>query len=311
MEEIKEYTKYFSKLILILILVSAVPLYLLNKGLYFSETNKSLQVEFTDSTENKIKELAPISKIDRDNSYIYFQNYSYDSIKEKIDSLVSENEDIESISYKEISNEAELQDVFSIILKISIGLLIGFVLLNAYRSYYRLEKKIDYYSFIRLTASIAAFQIAFLLGTVGVLGIVSRFYTVTIEDLYSIVVVESLVFILLNYLLNSTATLDFGEYKNTVRSWIEMNKKNTYFLLVAILFPLFFGLGINFILPALIIISFFGIAIALIKEMIQIEELVSERYSKINIQTRVSKKKLQKTKRGTKNWKNRFNKKRK
>lgn len=311
MRGVNQYTKYFSKFFLGILVLVAIPLFLLNDGFYFADTKESLKVSYTESTEDEVKNLGPVSNIDRENSFVYFQNYNLEQITQKIEQI-NENEDLEDVSFVVISNLAEIEDVYINIFKISITLLLGFILIHLYRVYHKLESKIDYYSFIRLSASFIVLQITYLMATVGVLGIISRFYKITINDIYLTVIVEILLFMILNYIVSTNNNLNFVSYKQNVNSWVKENRRFSALIAIMLLFPLFFGLGINFVIPGLLILCFLTISLELIIELIKIEDVTNHKVKqKITRKSSGLAKNTAKTKRGSKNWKNRFNKKRK
>lgn len=250
----------------LLILVSAGLIYL-NKGFYFSEFNKRVVVEVKGSDQKQVetvldllKDIGEVSKLDRKNNVIEFEYENYEEIKtaslEKLEkqSGIGDEIALEVINVNQSDLAASIQSYGAIIVLTFLASI--FV---SYFIRYRKNGNLKLKGLLIPYASYLSILVLSLLIQTGFISLISRIYQVKELDLISIYLTSLFISILV--LLGSQINVEEQEnYKAINRKiWNKQSllvKDSIRFSILVLGFANL-GLGINFLMPALMIVSGF------------------------------------------------------
>ncbi len=224
---------------------------LFNKGFYYSDLKQQIVVNFADNNKEnfeRVLELENISRIDRDDLIIYFENTSETNVATDLNEEFKEEE----ITYtvKKVLPGDSMKIVENIAY-FSLTNILSFSLIYFYIKFRKTETKSGLKPFLKDVTLLSFISLFTVLYQFGLLSLISRFYQVRIYDIYiPLIAVFVVQFLFYKYLFST----DFTSLIESLKNNFNKDAKNILKISPLILIPISFGLGQNFVVPAIILL---------------------------------------------------------
>ncbi len=307
----------FSVFVLVTLALS-IPTLIINQGFYYSDFEESSKITLS-LTEGEISEdiysgfqsFIGLTRIDRNNNVIYFQNSSSEVIKDLVEDTMKDTD--VSFEYSDVIPERSQSEALNSIAR---GMIVFFVVSLLGLIYFVYRNSIiegGYASVVKLLGIEIVTILSSMLIQLTLISVISRFYQVREIDIISILITG----IWTNFLFILSWLQLRGQAKHTISEVLENLKSNNSilrnYLMIAIIFiavPLFFGMGVNFVIPAVLISSALLMPIPVITTLAKFKLRFDKRNkkSKASVDKKVTKAKEEsKVETSSKPWK-KFNK---
>jgi len=255
---VNQNTRKIVLVYLLLLVLSCIAALAINNGFYFSETNESIElklipIEEYAITQQDLKNYSSIgkaSRVNREENSITYEHKSLENLSEEIKDLTSENFSTQITTQSEsVTIDRIIQTLISAFFILNTAL----VLFVTYYLYRDLKSKIRYrllvsYFFIYTIGILATYIIHF-----GLLSIISRIYQVKIFDIYSLILIN-----IWAIFVFTTCVIKY-KYKTLKEFAHDFQVENiriirfTVKALPLLFAPVLFGMGNNFVIPAIVI----------------------------------------------------------
>jgi len=255
-------------IIAIIIALLSVLLLYTNKVFKFAEYHYQIDVSIVGKDINKkedylnklITNLSPV-KIDRRKSEVFFEQTTLTTIQKRIDDLSKDYKDLTVNTSEVLANESSKNVILSLIIEIIIIYVTGS--LTLYYFIFRFNKNISSLKYIKIIGLFSIIYIYALIIQLGIISLISLIYQIKNIDIISIytsaLISCTLVFLTL-YKFKRDNNLNTVEIYKSINNFIHRNFKLIIGISILILATISLGLGVNFVITAILIIVSFVIS---------------------------------------------------
>ncbi len=276
------------------LLVLSIPTLLVNNIFYFSDFNEKIIVNL--SSENEISEdffrnfqtSVGVTRIDRQNEKIYFQNIGFEEVQNSIEEYITDTEIDYTIS--EIIPERSQQDV---LLSVISAVSLFFISINLGNIYFIFRSsKIEggYFALLKVLALNLFLIFLSVISQLTLISVVSRFYQVRDIDILTIAnagIWSSILFSLSWLQTRRNAKHTINNVIENLRDNSDLIKNYLMIAIFFIIFPLFFGMGVNFVIPGIFIASSLLLIVPSIQFILRVQlKFFSNKNKKIQTEDR-------------------------